>query len=250
MSSQYDSFANTYRRAMALDVRRYVDYFSLTKALGDVAGKTVLDVGCGTGVITRILKQRGARRVVGLDLSEGMLDAARAEEARSPLGVEYVRRDIADAGALGPFDLVTASYVLPHASSPDQLAAMCRGIHEALAPGGRFVAIQPNDAFAVNDPAFYSAYGLRASVDGRLEDAAPMKVTVSMVDAELTISTHYWTRGGYEAALRRAGFRETQWRSPEVAPEGIEALGEAFWSNYLARPYAMLFECTKARAQR
>ncbi|XXX81591.1 class I SAM-dependent methyltransferase [Sorangium sp. So ce134] len=250
MSSQYDSFANTYGKAVALDVRRYVDYFSLTKALGDVAGKAVLDVGCGTGIIARMLKQRGARRVVGLDLSEGMLDAARAEEARSPLGVEYVRRDIADAGALGPFDLVTASYVLPHAASPEQLVAMCRGIHEALAPGGRLVAIQPNDAFEVDDPAFYSAYGVRVSIDGRLEDAAPMKVTATMGDAELTISAHYWTRGGYETALKRAGFREIRWRSPEVAPEGIEALGQEFWSNYLARPYAMLFECAKEPARR
>ncbi|WP_437817078.1 class I SAM-dependent methyltransferase [Sorangium sp. So ce1078] len=248
MSSQYDSFATTYRKAVALDVRRYVDHFSLTRVLGDVTGKSVLDVGCGTGIITRMLKQRGAGRVVGLDLSEGMLAVARAEEERSPLGIEYVRRDIADAGALGRFDLVTASYVLPHASSPEHLSAMCRGIYEALAPGGRFVAVQPSDALEVNDPDFYRTYGVRASVEGRLEDAAPMKVTATMVDAEITISAHYWTRGGYEAALRRAGFGGIRWRSPEVAPEGIEAFGESFWSNYLARPYAMLFECTKEPA--
>jgi SAM-dependent methyltransferase len=219
------------------------------KVLGDVEGKSVLDVGCGTGLVTRMLKHRGARRVIGLDLSEAMLDAARAEEAIHPLGVEYVLHDVVDAGALRPFDAVTASYVLPHASSPEQLFAMCRGVFEALAPGGRFVAIQPNDALEVNDPEFYSPYGVRASVEGCLEDAAPLKVTASSGGSELTISAHYWTRGGYEAALRRAGFGAPRWHAPEVSPEGIEACGEVFWKSYLARPYAMLFECVKALAQ-
>ncbi|WP_437669164.1 class I SAM-dependent DNA methyltransferase [Sorangium sp. So ce131] len=250
MSSQYDSFAHTYRRLGAIDVRRYVDQFSFMKVLGDIEGKSILDVGCGTGVITRVLKQRGARRVVGLDISEGMLEAARCEEGKSPLGVEYVQRDLIDAGAVGPFDIVTACFVLPHAASPEQLFAMCKGVSEALSPGGRFVALQPNDGFAVNDPEFYRAYGLRASVEGRLEDAAPMTVNVSSGDIEITILTQYWTRAGYEAALRRAGLVDIQWRSPEVSPEGIAAHGEQFWSNYRARPYAMLLECTKAPAPR
>jgi SAM-dependent methyltransferase len=248
MSSQYDSFAHSYRKAVALDVRRYVDHFSLFNVLDDVAGKSILDVGCGTGAVARMLKQRGARSVVGLDLSEGMLEVARGEEARNPLGVEYVRCDVADAGALGPFDAVTASYVLPHASSQTQLFTMCQGIFEALAPGGRLVAIQPNDGFAVNVPEYYEPYGMRASVDGHLEDAAPLRVTMTSGDTEFTIMAHYWTSEGYASALRRAGFTDIRWYSPEVAPEGIAALGPAFWTNYLARPWAMLLDCAKPPA--
>ena len=248
MSSQYDGFAHSYRKAVALDVRRYVDNFSLFKVLGDVAGKSTLDVGCGTGAIARMLKQRGARSVVGLDISESMLEVARGEEASNPLGVEYVRCDIADAGALGPFDAVTASYVLPHASSQVQLFTMCQGIFEALAPGGRFVAIQPDGRFAVNDPEYYEPYGMRAYVDGPLEDAAPLRVTMTSADTEFTIRAHYWTSEGYTSALRRAGFTDIRWCSPEVAPEGIAALGPAFWTKYLARPWAMLLDCAKPPA--
>ena len=47
---------------------------------GDVAGKAVLDVGCGSGVYAADFARRGARRVVGVDLSAGML--ALAERGR------------------------------------------------------------------------------------------------------------------------------------------------------------------------
>ena len=91
MSSQYDSFARPYSQIGALDVRRYVDAYSLFKALGSIEGRSVLDVGCGTGIATRQLKQRGAARVVGLDIAEAMLAAARDEEAKEPLGITYVQ---------------------------------------------------------------------------------------------------------------------------------------------------------------
>jgi SAM-dependent methyltransferase len=248
MSSQYDSFARPYSQIGALDVRRYVDAYSLFKALGSIEGRSVLDVGCGTGIATRQIKQRGAARVVGLDIAEAMLAAARDEEAREPLGITYVQGDLAGAGALGPFDTVTASYVLPHASSPDVLYAMCKGIFEALAPGGRLVAIQPSDAFAVDAPDYYKDYGLRVDMEGPREDATPMKVSVARGDVAFTIAAHYWTRGGYEAALKRAGFEGIEWRPGEVSPEGLAAFGEAFWSAYRARPWAMVLTCTKGSA--
>jgi SAM-dependent methyltransferase len=249
MSSQYDGFARTYSQAGALDTRRYVDSFSLFKVLGDIEGRSILDVGCGTGIVTRQLKQGGASRVVGLDIAEGMLAAARAEEAKSPLGIEYVLGDIVGAGALGPFDIVTASYVLPHASSPAVLFTMCEGIFEALGQGGRLVAIQPSDTFATDDPDYYAPYGLRIEVEGGIQDGSPMKVSVSRGEIKFTIAAHYWTRSGYEAALKRAGFEGIEWRPAEISPEGMSTCGEAFWSAYLARPYAMLLACTKGSAR-
>jgi ubiquinone/menaquinone biosynthesis C-methylase UbiE len=60
---------------------------------GDVAGKSILDIGCGSGVYSIELARRGARRVLGLDFSEPMLDLARraAREAGTGDAAAFVR---------------------------------------------------------------------------------------------------------------------------------------------------------------
>lgn len=60
---------------------------------GDVAGKAILDIGCGSGIYSVELARRGARRVLGLDFSEPMLEIARrsAEDAGAAAAVEFRR---------------------------------------------------------------------------------------------------------------------------------------------------------------
>ena len=50
--------------------------------IGDPTGKDVLDVACGEGFYSRLIRQRGAAKVVGVDLSAGMVELARKQEAR------------------------------------------------------------------------------------------------------------------------------------------------------------------------
>ncbi|MFJ4094877.1 class I SAM-dependent methyltransferase [Kitasatospora sp. NPDC089913] len=63
---------------------------SVLAALGQVRGERVLDLGCGTGLCSRLLKAQGAGLVVGQDVSEGMLSYARAQEPAGHRGIEYV----------------------------------------------------------------------------------------------------------------------------------------------------------------
>jgi ubiquinone/menaquinone biosynthesis C-methylase UbiE len=55
---------------------------------GDLSGLQVLDAGCGEGFNTRLLAQTGAK-MTGIDLSEKMIELARAEEHREPRGICY-----------------------------------------------------------------------------------------------------------------------------------------------------------------
>jgi ubiquinone/menaquinone biosynthesis C-methylase UbiE len=97
------------------------------------AGDEVLDLCCGTGAITRMAFDRGAS-VTGVDVSEAMIDAARANSSSS------VRFEVADAGALPfpdtGFDAVLCGFALSHL--PDVHTALGE-VWRVLRSGGRFV---------------------------------------------------------------------------------------------------------------
>jgi len=73
-----------------------------------------------------------------------MITYATREEEAHPLGIEYVLGEAETMDILGAFDLVTAAYLLVHATTRSQLAAMCQAIGKQLKSGGRFVALTIN----------------------------------------------------------------------------------------------------------
>ena len=97
----------------------------------DLSGLRVLDVGCGGGILSEALAERGAS-VLGIDLAESALQAAEAHRAGQ--AVEYRLESSRDAAARGEsFDAVTCMEMLEHVADP---AAVLRDIHALLKPGG------------------------------------------------------------------------------------------------------------------
>src|SRR5947209_8532847 len=105
MTTDYDAIAERYRRAKQQPWRSFIESFTLLGLAGDLTGRAVVDLACGEGFYTRLLRQQGAASVVGVDLSEGMIGLARDEEARHPLGIEYLVGDGKDLHLPAMFDL-------------------------------------------------------------------------------------------------------------------------------------------------
>ena len=111
----------------------------------DVVGKSVLDVGCGSGVYSVDFARRGAKRVVGVDFSTNMLRIAR-EEARGA-GVsdvcEFREGDFLHLSDDERFDVVFAMGVFDYLADPGpflrKMAATSRGKTLASFPGRSFV---------------------------------------------------------------------------------------------------------------
>jgi SAM-dependent methyltransferase len=77
----------------------------------DVAGKDVVELGCGTGYFGAWLKKRGARRVVGVDITPAQHDTARRMNEQLGLGLEFVQANAEATGLEGDsFDLVISEY--------------------------------------------------------------------------------------------------------------------------------------------
>ena len=79
--------------------------------LPDVVGKDIVELGCGTAYVAARLKRRGARRVVGVDITPAQLETARRLDKKYKLGLELIE---ANAEATGlpsaSFDLAISEY--------------------------------------------------------------------------------------------------------------------------------------------
>jgi SAM-dependent methyltransferase len=104
--------------------------------LPELAGRAVIDLGCGEGRNTREFARRGAR-LSGVDVSNKMIEAAIAAEAQEPLGIAYRVASFSNLSAYpdGSFDLAVSTMALM--DGPDFEGA-AREAHRVLRPGGGF----------------------------------------------------------------------------------------------------------------
>ncbi len=123
----------------------------------DVTGSRVLDLGCGGGQLAHHLAERGAAEVIGVDLSERMLDVARAECSHPRLTFQRASMEEA-AFPSGGFDLVVSSFAFHYVQDYQGLV---RRIAGWLSPGGVLV-------FSNEHPVYLS----RAAADGWVRDEA------------------------------------------------------------------------------
>jgi 2-polyprenyl-6-hydroxyphenyl methylase/3-demethylubiquinone-9 3-methyltransferase len=101
---------------------------------GGLAGKRVLDVGCGGGILSESMAQSGAT-VTGIDLADKPLAVARLHLMESGQQVEYRKISVEDLALEQPgsFDLVTCMEMLEHVPNPGSVVKSCS---QLVKPGG------------------------------------------------------------------------------------------------------------------
>ena len=245
MDTDYDQIAGQYKRAKLQPWRTHIERFTLLRLVGDVAGKEVIDLACGEGYYTRGLRQQGAGRVVGVDLSQGMIDLAEAEEARQPLGVTYRVGDVLALDVAGTFDLAFAAYLLNYAHTAEELTRMCRAVARSLKPGGRFVTVNNHPSEPPEHFPTGRAYGFLKRVEGDPVEGAPVYWKFFLPEGPFEITNYILSVRTMEDAFRAAGLREVRWHTPEVSPEGIRESGAEHWAAFLECPPVAFIECVK-----
>jgi len=137
IKEQYDEYARQYHEKLLTPENsfwnNYIERPAMTSLLSTrVKGKKVLDLGCGSGLFTRMLKDWGAE-VVGSDISEGLLKIAKQENP----DIKFVVENAASTGFSNEtFDIVTSSMMVHYF---ENLEILFNEVSRILKKEGEFV---------------------------------------------------------------------------------------------------------------
>jgi ubiquinone/menaquinone biosynthesis C-methylase UbiE len=108
------------------------------KIIGEVTGLDVLDLGCGGGQNSEVLKKRGAKSVTGIDQSEKQIKHARRLANKTHVEIRFVKSDMENLSTIENefFDLVVSSHAMNYALNLERVSVECNRI---LRDGGRLV---------------------------------------------------------------------------------------------------------------
>ncbi|GAA4759349.1 class I SAM-dependent methyltransferase [Actinomycetospora chibensis] len=203
-------------------------------AVGPCDGLDVLDAGCGEGYMGRLLAERGAR-VVGADISDSLVDAARAHEDAERLGLRYEVASLEDLTEPDDsFDLVVCNHVLSDVADPGRALAE---LGRVLRPGGRLVALMLH-------PCFYTAHAER-DASGSIpvttyftERTISQPFNVAGIESPDQVHMNFRPLEFYASALASAGFAITMLSEPHPSPECLKT--DDWWRSNFKRPLFLL----------
>jgi ubiquinone/menaquinone biosynthesis C-methylase UbiE len=228
--TQYDNIAERYAQGAEEGIdRKDIMAPSAKHYLGDMHGKKVLDLACGSGYFTRLFKECGAKHVVGVDISAEMIGLAEQRERQNSQGIEYHVGDASELHKFGEFDFVFAGFLLHYSSSVEQLQRMCRTISLNLRKGGRFVSFNENPFFPVHTGI---KYGVTAKSIGELRDGTKIERTHYKGDKiDFSFDHYHYKPATYESTLASTGFSHIEWKPFVLSEDAADR--RDFWRDWL-----------------
>ncbi|MFF3597099.1 class I SAM-dependent methyltransferase [Kitasatospora indigofera] len=244
MSGQlYDEIGEAFEGFKTLPLARYGEVPGFLSLVGDVKGRSVLDLASGTGFYSREFKRRGASHVLGVDISSAMVEAAVALEESNPLGVHYEVGDVAELRSFEqPFDIAVAVQLFNYADDVATIERMCRVVHRSVAEGAEFFVFTQNPDLRFDGPSL-AKYGFLCESLGEETEIGPRVRITALLDPPISFVANPPSREVLEQSLRAAGFREITWVPLEISDAGVREHGKEFWADYAANPPLTMLRC-------
>ncbi|MFJ8647704.1 class I SAM-dependent methyltransferase [Streptomyces sp. NPDC093546] len=240
---QYDEIGEAYEGFKALPLERYVVVPSFLAMVGDVRGKSVLDLASGTGFYSREFKRRGATEVLGIDISSEMVAVSQALEEREPLGIRYEVGDVAELRSFEqPFDIGLAVQLLNYADDTATTERMCRNLHRSLKPGAELFLLNQSPDYRFDGPT-PEKYGFRTELTGEEGETGPRVRTTALLDPPVSFVANRPRRDVYEKSLTAAGFTDLTWVPLQVSDAGVREFGADHWADFHANPPLEMLRC-------
>lgn len=214
------------------------EWYILKNMLPDFIDKDVLDLGCGFGWHCRYAIENGAKSVIGIDLSEKMLEKAR--EINNMEGIEYVRKALEDVEySAEKFDVILSSLTFHYIESFDLITEK---IYKWLKPKGYFV-------FSIEHPVF-TAEGTQDWAYGTDGEKLHWPVDNYFIEGKRNttflgenVIKYHRTLTSYLNALLKQGFKIKEVIEAEPSEEMLREFSEM--KDELRRPMMLLISVEK-----
>ena len=257
MSTQYDDIGSAYDEMKKLPVA-ILECGNVKSALAPyIKGAKVLDLACGTGYYCRHLIEWGAARVVGVDVSQTMVNVAK-QALRSDDRVSFHVGDCSVPVQYegGPFDIVLGSWLLNYAANDEELINMYQNISINLKEGGHFVGVTPEPIWdpktrveqaLASQPTQYE--GIILTVKQEIEDGVQTHLLAVTKAGKVEFDGYYLSRNVYEESARAGGMTGTfSWKSmviPEEREDRPKDVDDKSWEAYLKFPHFSILVISK-----
>ncbi len=183
----------------------YVAYPAILNAMGDISGKRIMDLGCGSGVFSRTMAEKGGN-VIGVDISEEWIEHCRKEHG-DVKGLKFMVGDASDLGSFEKesFDFVVMNMVLLNVPSAEKVERIFREVSRILKRDGRLIfsdlhpiclAVERTGTEEQTLPPNFSYF----------RDGGEYHSKVMLTDGSfIEFSDIHWTLGSYSLWLDGAG---------------------------------------------
>ena len=238
-----DAFFENFRNSRSKEVNfnDCIETPILFSMLPDLRGKKILDIGCGMGQHAKMFAEMGAESVLGIDISEKMLEYAKAHNSAE--NIVYQRMAMEDTDQIGDqFDLVTSSLVFDYI---EDFGGLMRKIRDRMKDGAELVFSMSHPIVTAWDGAYdrYTRTETGERLYANLRNYC--KEGLRKVD---------WVVNGYECYHRtvstlindiiRAGFVLEECQEAHISDEMREKY-PALFGGTLHRPEFIFFRCRK-----
>jgi ubiquinone/menaquinone biosynthesis C-methylase UbiE len=203
--------------------KEYIRKPAILKLIGDIKGKKILELGCGSGYWTRIFAKKGAK-CLGVDIEETQLKIAIEEEKKTPLGITYLKADISNLRILksNSFDIVFMEFVLLEIPKISIIKKIFREAYRVLKKDGiLFISeMHPFDPILGGKDRYELPNGFNYFSSGSIfcSKATQLdKTTIKFRD-------HHWTFEDYFSCLSEAGFAITNLKEPRTPEKLIKRI--------------------------
>lgn len=257
MSTQYNDIGATYEEMRQLPISKLQDANVEAAVAPLIKGAKVLDLACGTGYYSKKFLEWGAKQIVGVDISKGMVDAANATST----DLDGLSFHVADCSVPiryegGPFDVVFGAWLLNYASNGKEMANMFRNASVNLKRSGHFIGVTPPPT---NDPRGHCERALAArpaqygdvvvTIIKDVEEGLATHLDATMKTGKVEFDAYHLTKSLYEKSAMEGGLEGTlTWRSvdsPDIHSDVLESLRSSSWGNYLTVPHFSLLVVAK-----
>ncbi|PHM69135.1 class I SAM-dependent DNA methyltransferase [Xenorhabdus kozodoii] len=227
----YDAIGEHYEQFSNTVAQRKSELHDILNMVGDIHGKSVLDLACGYGYFGRELHQRGASKVVGVDISEKMIGLAKAKSKQCGDDIEFYVQNVCEMKSLGKFDIIIAAFLFHYAQSTDELETMFQAAANHLKPSGRLIAYMASPDYRLEN-GNCDNYGFTILSEEPWKNG--FRYQAEFLTTPPSPFTFYrWSRESYEIAIKKAGLDRFDWQKPTVLENDLKRYPQGFWDIYL-----------------